>query len=74
MPDNLLTSEILNQQGILFEKAEPIDSNDELVLTSSEFETVLKEESKPSNSEIETSPDDSKTQIKKEPKIEKQQE
>jgi len=52
---------------------ETIDSNDELDLTSSEFETVLKEESKPSNSKIETSPDDSKTQIKKEPKIEKQQ-
>jgi hypothetical protein len=51
-----------------------VDSNDDLVLTGSEFETVLKEESKTINREFEPSPDDTKTQIEKEPKIETQPE
>ena len=51
-----------------------VDSNDDLVLTGSEFETVLKEESKTINPEFEPSPDDTRTQIEKEPKIEIQPE
>jgi len=51
-----------------------VDSNDDLVLTGSEFETVLKEESKTINPEFEPSPEDTGTQIEKEPKIETQPE
>jgi len=58
--------------GVITE--ENIDSNDDLVLTDSEFETVLKEDSKTINPEFEPSPDDTKTQIEKEPKIETQPE
>jgi len=58
--------------GVITE--ENVDSNDDLVLTGSEFETVLKEESKTINREFEPSPDDTKTQIEKEPKIETQPE
>ena len=58
--------------GVITE--ENIDSNDDLVLTGSEFETVLKEDSKTINREFEPSPDDTKTQIEKEPIIETQPE
>jgi len=51
-----------------------VDSNHDLVLTGSEFEMVLKEESKTINPEFEPSPNDAKTQIEKEPKIETQPE
>jgi hypothetical protein len=53
---------------------ENVDSNNDLVLTGSEFETVLKEESKTINQKFETSPNDTKSPIEKEPKIEKQPE
>ena len=58
--------------GVITE--EKVDSNDDLLLTGSEFETVLKEESKTINREFEPSPDDTKTQIEKEPKKETQSE
>ncbi len=58
--------------GVITE--ENVDSNDDLVLTGSEFETVLKEESKTIKPEFEPSPDDTKTQIEKEHKIETQPE
>ena len=58
--------------GVITE--ENVDSNDNLVLTGSEFETVLKEESKTINPEFEPKTDDTKTQIEKEPKIETQPE
>ncbi len=51
-----------------------VDSNDDLVLTGSEFETVPKEESKTISPEFEPSPDDTRTQIEKEHKIETQPE
>jgi len=53
---------------------ENVDSIDDFVLTGSEFETVLKEDSKTINPKFETTPDDTKSLIEKESKIEKQQE
>lgn len=53
---------------------ENVDSNDDLVLTGSEFETVLKEESKTITPKFETNPDDPKILDEKESKIEKQPE